>query len=93
MQRRTRRPFILTEHGIYTKERTIDLAHAAWIKDEPAAGSRSASAGLVTASSWISFFEALGRMAYAAADPIISLYDGNRAAPDRGRRGARRARA
>jgi len=28
-----KRPFILTEHGIYTKERKIDLAHAEWIKD------------------------------------------------------------
>ena len=40
VHRRTQAPFILTEHGIYTKERTIDLAHAAWIKDEPASGSR-----------------------------------------------------
>ena len=27
---------------------------------------------------WIRFFEGLGRMAYAAADPIIALYEGNR---------------
>jgi glycosyltransferase involved in cell wall biosynthesis len=77
VHRRTQAPFILTEHGIYTKERTIDLAHAAWIKDEPASGSRSAFGSL--RQLWIQFFEALGRMAYAAADPIISLYDGNRA--------------
>ena len=77
VHRRTKAPFILTEHGIYTKERTIDLAHAAWIKDEPASGSRSAFGSL--RQLWIQFFEALGRMAYAAADPIISLYDGNRA--------------
>ena len=77
VHRRTKAPFILTEHGIYTKERTIDLAHAAWIKDEPASGSRSAFGNL--RQLWIQFFEALGRMAYTAADPIISLYDGNRA--------------
>jgi hypothetical protein len=30
---RRRIPFVLTEHGIYTKERRIDLAQATWIKD------------------------------------------------------------
>jgi hypothetical protein len=30
---RHQRPFIITEHGIYTKERKIDLAQADWIKD------------------------------------------------------------
>jgi glycosyltransferase involved in cell wall biosynthesis len=76
VRRRTGVPFVLTEHGIYTKERTIDLAHATWIKDEPAAASGRALGGLRRL--WIQFFEALGRMAYAAADPIVSLYEGNR---------------
>jgi glycosyltransferase involved in cell wall biosynthesis len=76
-QRRTAAPLILTEHGIYTKERAIDLAHAAWIKDPPAGNSRSAFGSL--RQLWIQFFEALGRMAYAAADPVVSLYEGNRA--------------
>ena len=75
-RRRTGVPFVLTEHGIYTKERTIDLAHASWIKDAPAAAGRRAMGGLRRL--WTQFFEALGRMAYAAADPIVSLYEGNR---------------
>lgn len=84
------RPFVLTEHGIYTKERKIDLAQASWIRD--GASSPSASAlGLSPARQlqagaglgplrrmWIDFFQTLGRLAYAAADPIISLYEGNR---------------
>ncbi|HXJ23619.1 MAG TPA: GT4 family glycosyltransferase PelF [Polyangia bacterium] len=77
VRRRTGVPFVLTEHGIYTKERTIDLAHASWIKDAPAVAGRRALGGLRRL--WIQFFEALGRMAYAAADPIVSLYEGNRA--------------
>jgi glycosyltransferase involved in cell wall biosynthesis len=77
VHRRTGAPFVLTEHGIYTKERTIDLAHAAWIKDEPATDSSRAFGSF--RQLWIQFFEALGRMAYAAADPIVSLYEGNRA--------------
>ena len=46
--RRTQAPFILTEHGIYTKERKIDPAQAAWIKDEPGVAvpaARSATCG------------------------------------------------
>lgn len=70
-------PLVLTEHGIYTKERTIDLAHAAWINDGPAHVSQAGFGSLRRL--WIQFFEALGRMAYAAADPIVSLYEGNRA--------------
>ena len=31
---RRRLPFVLTEHGIYTKERRIDLAHAPWIHED-----------------------------------------------------------
>jgi glycosyltransferase involved in cell wall biosynthesis len=77
VRRRTGVPFVLTEHGIYTKERTIDLAHASWIKDAPVAAGGRALGGLRRL--WIQFFEALGRMAYDAADPIVSLYEGNRA--------------
>jgi glycosyltransferase involved in cell wall biosynthesis len=76
---RTHRPFIITEHGIYTKERKIDLAQAEWIKessDEQRGGLRG-GVGYIR-NLWIRFFEGIGRLSYAAADPIISLYDGNR---------------
>jgi glycosyltransferase involved in cell wall biosynthesis len=76
VHRSTGTPLVLTEHGIYTKERTIDLAHAAWINDGPAHVSQAGFGSLRRL--WIQFFEALGRMAYAAADPIVSLYEGNR---------------
>jgi polysaccharide biosynthesis protein PelF len=71
VHRNTGTPLILTEHGIYTKERTIDLAHAAWINDGPAHVAPGGVGSLRRL--WIQFFEALGRMAYAAADPIVSL--------------------
>jgi glycosyltransferase involved in cell wall biosynthesis len=74
-----KRPFILTEHGIYTKERKIDLAHAEWIKDarEAFGGGLDDDVGYIRRL-WTRFFEGVGRMAYAAADVIISLYQGNR---------------
>lgn len=72
--------FILSEHGIYTKERKIDLAQAAWIAEFP---DQSFRGGLNNNSSymrvlWIRFFERLSLLIYACADPIISLYEGNR---------------
>jgi glycosyltransferase involved in cell wall biosynthesis len=76
---RRRIPFVLTEHGIYTKERRIDLAQATWIKDPE--GIQDDDGGRETSylrELWIRFFEQLGRAAYRHANPIISLYEGNR---------------
>lgn len=89
-QKKQKRPLVVTEHGIYSKERRIELLQATWIRDDD----ETAVAGGVGffRQRWIHFFEALGAMSYAAADPIISLYEGNRqrqirdgAAPERTR--------
>jgi polysaccharide biosynthesis protein PelF len=79
LQRRFHRPLILTEHGIYTKERRIDLNQADWF-EQLHAGREDASLGTTHAlrELWIRFFESVGRLTYRAADPIISLYEGNR---------------
>jgi polysaccharide biosynthesis protein PelF len=71
-------PLVLTEHGIYTKERRIELLQASWIKDDDAVAAAGATIGYFR-QLWIRFFEALGKMTYAASRPIISLYEGNRA--------------
>ncbi|MDE2365388.1 MAG: GT4 family glycosyltransferase PelF [Betaproteobacteria bacterium] len=72
-------PFILTEHGIYTKERKIDLAQATWIRDhnDDVCNTLHDEMGYIRGL-WIKFYEQIGRMAYAQASPIISLYEGNR---------------
>lgn len=72
-----KRPLILTEHGLYTKERKIDLLQSAWIGSEGAHGSEGPEGGYLRRL-WIRFFETLGKSAYAAADPVISLYEGIR---------------
>ncbi|MDX1253200.1 MAG: GT4 family glycosyltransferase PelF [Gammaproteobacteria bacterium] len=73
------RPFLLSEHGIYTKERTIDLTQAGWIKDarETFGGGLDDDVSYIRRL-WIRFFEGIGRLTYAAADPIVALYEGNR---------------
>jgi glycosyltransferase involved in cell wall biosynthesis len=79
LERQRRRPFILTEHGIYTKERRIDLNQAEWLDRLGPRGARNPDAGAHLRQLWIRCFESLGRLAYRSADPILSLYAGNRA--------------
>lgn len=72
-------PFALTEHGIYTKERKIDLAQATWIRDhnDDVSNTLHDEMGYIRGL-WIKFFEQIGRIAYSQAAPIVSLYEGNR---------------
>ncbi|MBK1723241.1 GT4 family glycosyltransferase PelF [Thiocystis violacea] len=70
--------FILSEHGIYTKERKIDLQRIA-LSDRPDHFYAQADSGADHRRGlWIRFFQGIGRLAYARADPIIALYEGNR---------------
>ncbi|MGR5142112.1 GT4 family glycosyltransferase PelF [Photobacterium sp. DNB23_23_1] len=76
---KTQTPFILTEHGIYTKERKIDLSQATWIKDNHSQIDISMHKGMdTTRKTWIQFFEQLGLSAYHQADHIVALFEGNR---------------
>jgi len=72
-------PFLLTEYGIYTKERKIDLAQATWIHDhnDDVCNTLHDEMGYIRGM-WISFYEHIGRIAYGQALQIVSLYEGNR---------------
>jgi glycosyltransferase involved in cell wall biosynthesis len=84
--RRSDRPLALTEHGIYAREREIELARADWIRD--AAETDDGGFGLRTATwaphisplrkMWSSFFRGLSRLAYAQASRIVTLSEVNR---------------
>jgi len=80
LQRRWDCYYLLSEHGIYTKERKIDLAQAGWIAESP---DERLSTGLDAEVSyirrlWIRFFERIGLITYRSAHSIIALYEGNR---------------
>jgi len=77
LSRRTGAKLVLTEHGIYTKERKIDLNSADWIPS-PSEGDERLGVGDHVRELWIELFECLGKVAYTRADAIISLYAGNR---------------
>lgn len=75
----TGKPYIISEHGIYTKERELDLAQVEWIPQDldPFKVGLNDNMNYLR-SVWIRFFASLGRMAYGAADEVFTLYDGNR---------------
>lgn len=71
-------PLVLSEHGIYTKERQIDLLKSEWIRDNRNIFQRDPTELSYFRQMWIRLFEWLGRYCYAAANPIIALYETNR---------------
>lgn len=70
---------VLSEHGIYTKERKIDLAQASWIAEssEQALNVALESGHSYIRILWIRFFERIGKLVYDNTDHIIALYGGN----------------
>jgi polysaccharide biosynthesis protein PelF len=78
LKHRNKRPFILSEHGIYVKERKIDLYQAQWLKDNRGVFDKDPSRVSYFRQLWIRFFEHLGYVTYQAADDIVALYEANR---------------
>lgn len=68
----------MSEHGIYTKERRIDIFNSDWIQDNRNALQRDPTEISYFRDLWIRFFETLGRFCYDAAGQIVSLYEGVR---------------
>lgn len=65
-------PLVLTEHGIYTKERRIELLQGQVISDlDP-------TEVTYLRNLWVKFFELLSKICYEKADLILSLYSGAR---------------
>ena len=61
----SQKPFVVTEHGIYTREREEEILKADWV---PA----------YFKPTWIGHFRALSPAAYRQADTIVSLFRGAR---------------
>jgi glycosyltransferase involved in cell wall biosynthesis len=78
LAQRRGQPLLLSEHGIYTKERKIDLFQAEWIRDNRGVLEKDAGEVAYLRQLWVRFFEALGRECYQQAHRIIALYEANR---------------
>jgi len=70
----TGKPFILTEHGIYTKERKIDLISSSFNLYKKLDLFRESAEDNYIQSMWVKFFEGIGKMSYSRANPILSLF-------------------
>lgn len=57
-------PMLLTEHGIYTREREEEIIKADWVKG-------------YFKDTWISYFHSLSRCAYQYSDIVVSLFERN----------------
>nr|WP_238540892.1 GT4 family glycosyltransferase PelF [Herbaspirillum sp. YR522] len=78
LKMQTGRALLLSEHGIYTKERKIDLFQSEWIRDNRNVFEKDASQIPYFRDLWIRFFEALGNLCYQASNHIVALYETNR---------------
>lgn len=58
-------PFIITEHGIYTREREEEIIKATWVKS-------------YLKDLWIDHFYALSSCAYHYADEVVTLFPRNK---------------
>jgi polysaccharide biosynthesis protein PelF len=59
------KPFVLTEHGIYSREREEEIIKAGWVKG-------------YFKDLWIDYFYRLSGAAYQSADRVITLFNRNR---------------
>jgi len=72
------RPLLVSEPGIYTKERKIDLFQSQWIRDNRSIFEKDIAQISYFRDLWVRFFETMGRVCYDAAEDIVALYEGNR---------------
>lgn len=71
------RPALLTEHGIYTNERRIEIASADWLHERMVPGLVLEPGRRTLKDLWTDCFAAYARASYAAVSHIVTLFRGN----------------
>ncbi len=74
----TRKPVILTEHGIYTNERRIEVASAEWLEQTASKALTIDRVRNNLRDFWSDTFSSFSRICYDACDHIYTLFEGNR---------------
>jgi glycosyltransferase involved in cell wall biosynthesis len=75
----TGRPCVVTEHGIYTNERRIEILMAEWISRSVDSGVDLDDVRMDLRELWIATFESYARACYQACSAITTLYRDNQA--------------
>ena len=74
MASKTGKPLLVSEHGIYLRERIQDIYRSTWIPEfMPLHAGLSEPLGTFRRL-WISFFDLLGRFCYQASSQMVSLF-------------------
>ena len=73
----TGRPGLLTEHGIYTNERRVEIVMAHWLADKIPGSLDIEDRRRDLRDVWIEAFIGYSRTCYEACDRITTLYTGN----------------
>jgi polysaccharide biosynthesis protein PelF len=74
---RYKRPFVLTEHGIYAHEREIEINQSNWVYDDDTDMTAKRTMSYFKLW-WINIFKFMAKIAYEHADVITTLYSGNK---------------
>lgn len=75
---RTGRPLLVTEHGLYAREREMELSRAPWIDDAGGGGALGEVELSPLRGLWSRFFGTLSRLAYRRANRLLTLSEVNR---------------
>lgn len=70
-------PMLLSEHGIYIRERIADICKSLWIPEKHKLHPELAQPLSSLRQLWIGFFDVLGRMCYQRANTVVSLFEKN----------------
>jgi glycosyltransferase involved in cell wall biosynthesis len=70
-------PCILTEQGVYTNERRIEIAMADWIGDMSSLNLALEDKKSGLKDFWVNAFSSFAHVCYLSCDEIISTFDGN----------------
>ncbi len=73
-------PMILSEHGIYTNERRIEISSADWLEETATSQLTIDSIHSDLRDLWIDSFASYSRICYETSDKIITLFAGNQPA-------------
>jgi polysaccharide biosynthesis protein PelF len=76
----TGRPVIITEHGVYTNERRIEILQADWIVDTIDKGFAIHDPRRDLRDFWSTAFESYARACYEACTEVITLHGANQSA-------------
>jgi glycosyltransferase involved in cell wall biosynthesis len=71
-------PLVVTEHGLYARERELELSRATWIRDVDG-GSFGPSRPSPLRRFWSHYFQMLSKIAYHRAAKLVTLSEANRA--------------